>query len=138
MRLVTQSCLTLFDPMDCCLPFSSVHGILQARIMGWVAIPFSRGSSRSRDGTWVSCTGRQILYSLSHQGSPIQSDWSLQEKKRETQEGRDEDQRDASVTKDCQRLLAATRSFWQPPEAARDKEGSCRTGFRGNMALMTP
>ena len=42
---VAQSCLTLCDPMDCSLPGSSVHGILQARILEWVAIPFSRGSS---------------------------------------------------------------------------------------------
>ena len=42
------------DPMDCILPGSSVHGILQARILKWVAIPFSRGSSRPRDGTQVS------------------------------------------------------------------------------------
>ena len=42
---VTQSCPTLCDPMDCNLPGSSVHGILQARILEWVAIFFSRGSS---------------------------------------------------------------------------------------------
>ena len=42
---VTQSCLTLCDPMDCSLPGSSVHGILQATILEWVAISFSRGSS---------------------------------------------------------------------------------------------
>ena len=53
--LVTQSCLTLCDPMDCSPPGSSVHGILQARILEWVAIPFSRGSSQPRDGTQVSC-----------------------------------------------------------------------------------
>ena len=53
--LVTQSCLTLDDSMDCSLPGSSVHGILQARILEWVAIPFSRGSSWSRDWTGVSC-----------------------------------------------------------------------------------
>ena len=46
---------TLCDPMDCSLPGSSVHGILQARILEWVAIPFSRGSSQSRDQTQVSC-----------------------------------------------------------------------------------
>ena len=51
---VAQSCLTLCDPMDCSLPDSSVHGILQGRILEWVAISFSRGSSRSRDWTWVS------------------------------------------------------------------------------------
>ena len=43
--LVAHSCLTLCDPVDCTLPGSSVHGILQARILKWVAIPFSRGSS---------------------------------------------------------------------------------------------
>ena len=43
---VTQSCLTLCDPMDCSQPGSSVHGISQARILEWVAFPFSRGSSQ--------------------------------------------------------------------------------------------
>ena len=49
-----QSCLTLYDPMDCSLPGSSLLGILQARILEWVAMPFSGGSSRSRDRTCVS------------------------------------------------------------------------------------
>ena len=53
--LVTQSCPTLYNPKDRSLPGSSVHGILQARVLDWVAIPFSRGSSRSRDWTQVSC-----------------------------------------------------------------------------------
>ena len=52
--LVAPSCPTLCDPMDCTPPGSSVHGILQARILEWVTIPFSRGSSRPRDQTWVS------------------------------------------------------------------------------------
>ena len=43
--LVTQLCATLYDPMDCSLPGSSVHGILQARILEWIDIPFSRGPS---------------------------------------------------------------------------------------------
>ena len=47
--LVAQSCPTFCDPMDCSLPGSSVHGILPVRILEWVAIPFSRGSSQSRD-----------------------------------------------------------------------------------------
>ena len=51
---VPQSCLTLCDPMDCSPPGSSVHGILQARILEWVAISFSRGSSQARDRTQVS------------------------------------------------------------------------------------
>ena len=48
--------LTLCDPMDCNPPSSSVHGILQARILEWAAISFSRGSSRPRDRTRVSCS----------------------------------------------------------------------------------
>ena len=53
---VANSCLTLFITMDCSPPGSSVHGILQARILEWVAISSSRGSSRPRDQTCVSCT----------------------------------------------------------------------------------
>ena len=59
-----QSGVTLYDPMDCSLPESFVHGILQARILEWVVIPFSRGSSWPRDRTHVSyasCTGRRVL-----------------------------------------------------------------------------
>ena len=59
--------------MDCSLPSSSVHGILQARTLGWVAVPFSRGSFQPRDPTQVSNPGlrhcRWILYHLSHQGT---------------------------------------------------------------------
>ena len=47
-------CSTLCNPMDCSLPVSSVYGIFQARILEWVAISFSRGSSQPRDQTWVS------------------------------------------------------------------------------------
>ena len=50
-----ESCPTLCDPMDCSLPGSSVHGVFQAWILEWVVISFSRGSSRPRDQTWVSC-----------------------------------------------------------------------------------
>ena len=52
---VTQSCPTLWDPVDCSPPGSSVHGILQARIPEWVVIPLSKGSSQPRDRTQVSC-----------------------------------------------------------------------------------
>ena len=47
--VTTESCLTLCDPMDCSSPGSSIHGILQARILEWIAISFSRGSSQPRD-----------------------------------------------------------------------------------------
>ena len=52
-----QSCPNLSNPMDCSPPVSSVHGILQARILEWIAISFSRGSSQPRDQTHVSYTG---------------------------------------------------------------------------------
>ena len=53
--LVVESCLNLCDHMDYSLPGSSVHEVLQARILEWVAILFSRGYSWPRDLTWVSC-----------------------------------------------------------------------------------
>ena len=51
---VIQSCPTLCDHLDCSLPGSSVHGILQARILEWVVVSFSRGSSQPRDWTQLS------------------------------------------------------------------------------------
>ena len=60
--------MILCDPTDCSLPGSSVHGISQARILEWVAISFSRGSSWPRDQTRGSCIGRRTLLPLSHQG----------------------------------------------------------------------
>ena len=59
--LVPQSCPTLCDPMDCSPPGSSVHGLLQARILEWIAIPFSRGSSRPRDGTQAFCIAARFF-----------------------------------------------------------------------------
>ena len=58
---VTQSCPTLCNSMNCSSPGSSVHGILQARMLEWVAIPFSRGSSQFRDWTWVSSTEGRLF-----------------------------------------------------------------------------
>ena len=66
-----QSCPTLCDPMDCSPPGSSVQGSSEARMLEWVAISFSRGSSPLRDWTQVSWTAGQILYHLSHKGSPM-------------------------------------------------------------------
>ena len=61
---MTQSCLTLCDPMD-----YTVHGILQPRILEWVAFPFSRGSSQHRDQTQVSCIAGDSLLA-EPQGKP--------------------------------------------------------------------
>ena len=61
-----QSCLTLWNPMDCSLPGSSAHGILQARILEWVAMPSSRRlfwpRDRTRHVSYISCIGRWALY----------------------------------------------------------------------------
>ena len=65
--------------MDCSLPDSSVHGILQARILEWVATSFSREPSQPRDWTHVSCVSciASRLYHLTHQGSPnLRINWS--------------------------------------------------------------
>ena len=70
MRSIAQSWLTLCDPRVYSPPNWSVYGILQAIILEWVAISFSRGSSWRRDWSRVSCFGRCILYQ-SHLGSPI-------------------------------------------------------------------
>ena len=58
---VTQSCPTFCNPMDCSPQGSSIHGILQARILEWVAIPFSRGPFQPRDQTWVSCIAGRFI-----------------------------------------------------------------------------
>ena len=55
LYLVAQSFLTLCDPMDCSPPFSSIHGIFQSRILEWVAVSYSRGSSWPRDPAHLSC-----------------------------------------------------------------------------------
>jgi len=60
--ICVQSCSTLCDPMDCSLQGSSLHGVLQAKLLEWVAISFSRWSSWPRDRTCVSCIGRWILF----------------------------------------------------------------------------
>ena len=62
---VAQSCLTLCDPTDHSPSGSCVYGIFQARILGWIAISFSRGTSQPRDRISISCAsciGRQTLY----------------------------------------------------------------------------
>ena len=58
---VAQLCPTLCDPIGCSLPGSSVHGIFQAKILEWLAIPFSRGSSWARDWTMISCVAGRLF-----------------------------------------------------------------------------
>ena len=72
---ITQSCPTLCDPMD-----YTVHGILQARILEWVAFPFSRGSSQSRDQTQVSRIAGRFFTSWATKGSLWEWMWELDHK----------------------------------------------------------
>ena len=65
-----QSCLTLCNPMDCTLPSSSVYRIFQTRILEWVAISYSRGSSPPRYGTWISCIGGRF-FTTKPPGKPL-------------------------------------------------------------------
>ena len=67
--LVTQSCPTLCDPVDCSPQGSSVHRIFQARILEWVAISCSKGSSQSRDWTFVSWVSWIAGRLFTHQGN---------------------------------------------------------------------
>ena len=68
--LATQSCPTLCGPKDCNLPVSSVHGILQARILEWVVTAFSRASFQPRDQTRVFCIAGRFFTMVNPKGSP--------------------------------------------------------------------
>ena len=70
--LVAQSCLPLCKPTDCSPPGSSVHGILQARMLEWVAMPSCRGLFPTQGSNPGLPHCRRILYHLSHQESPTQ------------------------------------------------------------------
>ena len=72
-RLVAKLRVRLFDPMDCGLPGSSAHGILQARILEWVAISFSRGSSQPRNQAQVSCIAGRFFTQSETPGKPTAS-----------------------------------------------------------------
>ena len=69
--LVAQSCPTLCDLMDCSPPGSSVHEIFQARILEWVSISFSRGSSQPGDRTQVTCTAGRFFTEWATREAPI-------------------------------------------------------------------
>ena len=75
---IAQSCPTICDPVDCSLQGSSVHGIFQARVLEWVAISFSSGSSRPRDRTQVSCiAGRRFTIWATREALSLSKLWEL-------------------------------------------------------------
>ena len=69
--LSRQSCPTPCNPMDCTLPGSSVRGILQARILEWVSISFSKGFSQPRDGTEISCIAGRFFTDWARREAPV-------------------------------------------------------------------
>ena len=95
--MCAKSCLTLYDPMDCSPPGSSVHGIFQARILKWLAMPSSKGSPQPRDLTHNSCiagrfftsespgkpkyhhTSKQVICSFYHSLKQISETWTIVE-----------------------------------------------------------
>ena len=80
---VTQPSPTLCNPMDCSLPGSSVHGMLQARILEWVAMLSSRGSSQPRDWTQVSCTAGRFFTVWATREAHHQCLWPLNWRRQE-------------------------------------------------------
>ena len=74
---VTQSCLTLCNPIDCSPPGSSFHGIFQAGIPEWVAISYSRGSSQPRDWTPIPCMSMGFSRQEYWSGLPFPTLWDL-------------------------------------------------------------
>ena len=82
---VTQLCPTLCNPMDCGLPGSSSQGIFQARILEWVAISFSRGSSQPRDRTWVSHTASRLFTVSATRKAMLRRDCKRARQKQEDQ-----------------------------------------------------
>ena len=80
VAVCAQACMTLCDPMDCSPPGSTIQGIFQARILEWVAVSSSRGSSWTREWTHVfciSCIGRWILYSWAKEALLVASEVTL-------------------------------------------------------------
>ena len=77
--LVAQSCLTLCVPMDCSPPGSSVHGILLARILGWIAMLSSKISSWPRDRTWVSCIAGRLFTIWATREAVVKNPATMQE-----------------------------------------------------------
>ena len=117
--LVIQSCPTSCDPMDCSPPSSSVHGVLQARILEWVAIPFSRESSQSRDRTWVSCIAGEVFTVWVMREAPHLHHMSLWDRSR----GR-HTEGNGTVEMWTVLMQPQAKECQQPPEAERGKDSS--------------
>ena len=112
--LAAQSCPTLCDFMDCSLPDSSVHGILQAKILGWIALLQGTFPTQGLNSGLLHC--RQILYCLSQQVSPT-SLYSM-----------------CLVTQSCPTLATAQTVAWQAPLSM----GFSRQEFWSGLSFPSP
>ena len=134
---VAQSCPALCDPMDCSLLGFSVHGILQARILEWVAVPFSKGSSWPRDQTCISCiAGRfSTVWATRQATSPI---WYKCQGKKEMCWGRGREKGSSPP----HRVAEAERLPPQVPERAPAAAAGCLQWYcfsrEPKLALVPP
>ena len=110
MLCYVLSHVQLCDLMDCSPPGSSAHEIFQARILEWVAISFSRGSSRPRDWTHVSCIGRQVLHHWAIREAPYRCG-VLSNKGQKT-----------SLSQELEAMVSGTASPQSPSVSARGKK----------------
>ena len=134
--MCAQSCLTLCDFMDCSPPGSSVCGILQARVLQWVAVPFSRGSSWARNWTCISCVScisrhNQCSFTTVPPGYPGKWD-SRRENAMERNEGKWNlecgwEWGKFSVLKSLRRSHWGD-NIWTRPEGLRGKDSGCLSG----------
>ena len=141
--MLTQLCLTLWDdPMGCSLPGSFIHGTFQARMLEWVTLSFSRGSSQPRHQTHVSsvsCIGRQILYHCTTwEAIPFSSakallSWDLVDTS-SCQDSRDWESMDQACQKDTEDFegawLASGHRSWQ-------ESSECRTPGQATRAIVS-
>ena len=121
--LVAKSCPIPCDPMDCSLPGSSVHGISQARILEWVAMPSSKWSSWPRDQTRVSCTAGRFLTIWATSETPKKVWWFLKSSQwRRSFKGKQKSQKPKEM---IQRFAYANikkkNSAWQIPPWAKSQ-----------------
>ena len=138
--LVSQSCPTVCNPMDCGPPGSSVHGILQARILERVGVPFSRGSAQPRDWTQVSHLTTSATWEAPYwvRVCPKSNDWYPLQK----MEGKIKIQTQRNIRRrQCEsggRHWGEAASSWGMNAKAGQRSSRVRGDFRGSMALLTP
>ena len=136
--LVAKLCPTLCNPMDCSPPGASVHGMFQARTLGWVAISSSRGSSQPRDWTASLALAGGFFYQLSHQGIfQSKSQWGRGHTRRCTQSVQWLSREDLGHVKKMSWASVVTAWRWEGALVLRP-EGRKQTCLRHQTVGFTP